>query len=121
MKVSVQDFKNALTLFEAKIVESQATTMNKFALGVALARLNDGTDKMLALFLDANGMVDVDRLRADVEAGMKASGGELEVVPQFDNALRLLGVTIKNIKFTKDDFAEFFDETLPSVSPSAIS
>jgi hypothetical protein len=52
---------------------------------------------------------------------MKASGGELEVVPQFDGGLRLLGLTIKNIKFTKDDFAEFFDETLPSVSPSAIS
>ena len=120
MKVSVQDFKNALTLFEAKIVDSQATTMNKFALGVALARLNGGTDKMLVPFLDANGMVDVDRLRADVEAGMKASGGELEIVPQFDSGLRLLGLTIKNIKFTKEDFAEFFDMTLPQVSPSLI-
>jgi hypothetical protein len=120
MKVSIADFKNALTMFEAKIVESQASTMNKFALGVALARLNGGTDKMLAPFTDANGMVDVDRLRADVDAGMKASGGELDITPQFDNALRMLGLSIKNIKFTKEDFAEFFNHTLPSVSPSAI-
>lgn len=36
------------------------------------------------------------------------------------DALRLLGLSIKNIKFTKEDFAEFFNQTLPSVSPSAI-
>jgi hypothetical protein len=120
MKVSVQDFKNALTLFEAKVIDSQATTMNKFALGIALARLNGGTDKMLEDFIDANGMVDVDKLRADVEAGMKASGGELEIVPQFGDALRLMGLSIKSIKFSKDDFTEFFDETLPQVSASAI-
>lgn len=120
MKVSIQDFKNALALFGAKVIESQSTTMNKFALGVALARLNNDADKMLAPFIDEKGMVEVDRLRADVEAGMKASGGELEVVPQFDPALRLLGLTIKNIKFTKADFKEFFEDTLPAVSPSAI-
>lgn len=37
-----------------------------------------------------------------------------------DDSLRLLGLSIKNIKFTKEDFAEFFNQTLPSVSPSAI-
>lgn len=120
MKVSVQDFKNALTLFEAKVVESQATSMNKFALGVALARLNAGTDKMIASFVDANGMVDVDMLKADVDAGLKASGGELELTPKFADSLRLMGLTIKNIKFTKEDFEEFFTKTLPSVSPSAL-
>lgn len=116
MKVSTADFKKALTLFGAKIIESQSTTMNKFALGVAIARLNNGAEKMLAPFLDSNGMVEVDKLRADVEAGMKASGGELEIVPQFDQGLRLLGLTIKNIKFTKDDFVDFFDNILPSVA-----
>lgn len=121
MKVSVADFKNALTLFEASIVESQSTSMNKFAMGVALSRLNGETDKMLASFLDANGMVDVDRLRAEVDAGMKASGGELEITPEIDPKLRLFGVTIKSVKFTKADFANFFDSILPSVSPSAIS
>ena len=120
MKVSTSDFKNALTLFEAKIIESQDTTMNKFALGVALARLNNEADSMLAPFIDGNGMVDVDSLRADVDAGLKASGGELEVVPEFDPKLRLLGVTIKNIKFTAEDFKEFFDDTIPRYSSSAI-
>lgn len=42
------------------------------------------------------------------------------ITPKFDDSLRLLGLSIKNIKFTKDDFAEFFNQTLPSVSPSAI-
>ena len=120
MKVSIADFKNALTLFEAKIIESQQTSMNKFVIGVALARLNAGTDQMVAPFLDANGMVDVAKLRADVDAGMKASGGELDVVPQFDPSLRLVGLTVKNIKFTKEDFADFFDNIIPQVSPSAI-
>jgi hypothetical protein len=69
---------------------------------------------------NGEGMVDVDRIRADVDAGMKASGGELELVPQFDPALRLAGLTIKNIKFTKEDFSEFFGATLPSVSPTAV-
>ena len=120
MKVSVTDFKNALTLFEAKVIESQATTMNKFAIGIALARLNVGTDEMIAPFLDTNGMVDIAKLRADIDAGLKASGGELDIVPQFDPKLRLFGLSIKNIKFTKEDFNDFFDNIIPQVSPSAI-
>lgn len=120
MKVSTTDFKNALTVFEAKVIESQKTTMNKFALGVALACLNNGTDTMLEAFTDASGMVDVDRIRDDIDAGLKASGGELEIIPEFDPKLRLFGLTIKNIKFTADDFKEFFDDTIPRYSPSAI-
>ena len=120
MKVSVADFKNALTLFEAKVITSQTTTMNKFALGIALSRLNAGADKMIETFLDDGGMVDLAKLRADIDAGLKASGGELEVVPQFGPQLRLLGLTIKNIKFTKEDFEDFFDNIIPKVSPSAI-
>ena len=119
MKVSIADFKNALTLFEAKIVDAQATSVNKFALGVALARLNADTDKMIAPFVDEKGMVDVDRLRADVDAGMKAAGGTLEIVPGFDPKLRLLGLTIKSLKFAKEDFDEFF-AAIPSISPTAV-
>ena len=120
MKVSVADFKNALTLFEAKVITSQATLMNKFAIGIALSHLNTGADAMIAPFLDEGGMVDLSKLRADIDAGFKASGGELEVVPQFDPKLRLLGLTVKSIKFTKDDFDDFFDNIIPQVSPSAI-
>lgn len=124
MKVKVADFKKALVDFEAKLVASQSTKMNKFAMGVALAGLNQGTDKMLAKFIDADGMVDAGLLRSYVSAGMKAAGMEdgesaLEIVPEIDPALRLIGVTIKSIKLTKDDLEEFFDKTLPSVVTSA--
>jgi hypothetical protein len=121
MKVSVTDFKNALSLFEAKVITSQDTTMNKFVMGIALSRLNANTDDMIKPFLTRDGMVDVGKLRADIDDGMKATGGdELDVVPDIDPKLRLFGVTIKNIKFTKDDFKDFFDNIIPSVSPSAI-
>ena len=98
--------------------------MNKFAMGVALAGLNQGADKMLAKFIDADGMVDAGLLRSYVSAGMKAAGMEdgesfLEIVPDIDPALRLIGVTIKNIKLTKDDLEEFFEKTLPAVKSSA--
>lgn len=124
MKLTVADFKKGLVDFEAKLVASQSTKMNKFAMGVALAGLNQGTDKMLAKFIDADGMVDAGLLRSYVSAGMKAAGMEdgesaLEIVPEIDPALRLIGVTIKNIKLTKDDLDEFFEKTLPAVKSSA--
>lgn len=124
MKLTVADFKKGLVDFEAKLVDSQSTKMNKFAMGVALAGLNQGTDKMLAKFIGADGMVDAGLLRSYVSAGMKAAGMEdgesaLEIVPEIDPALRLVGVTIKNIKLTKDDLEEFFEKTLPAVVTSA--
>lgn len=124
MKLTIADFKKGLVDFEAKLVASQSTKMNKFAMGVALAGLNQGTDKMLAKFIDADGMVDAGLLRSYVSAGMKAAGMEdgesaLEIVPEIDPALRLIGVTIKNIKLTKDDLDEFFEKTLPSIVPTA--
>ena len=42
-----------------------------------------------------------------------------EIVPEIDPALRLVGVTIKNIKLTNDDLEEFFEKTLPAVVTSA--
>ena len=117
MKVSKQDFKEALKHFETNLVATQSTSMNKFVMGVALGRLNAKTDDMLASFLDANGMVDVGALRSAVEAGMTATGGDvLDIVPEIDPNLRLIGVTIKTIKITKDDFKDFFENTLPSVA-----
>ena len=85
---------------------------------VALPHLFNGLwFYMLASFLDANGMVDVGALRSAVEAGMTATGGDvLDIVPEIDPNLRLIGVTIKTIKITKDDFKDFFENTLPSVA-----
>lgn len=124
MKLTVADFKKGLVDFEAKLVASQSTKMNKFAMGVALAGLNQGTDKMLAKFIDEDGMVDAGLLRSYVSAGMKAAGMEdgesaLEIAPDIGPGLRFMGVTIKNIKLTKDDLDEFFEKTLPAVKSSA--
>ena len=122
MKVTTTDFKNALTLFEAKVIATQDTSMNKFAMGIALARLNNDADGMLAPFLDKNGMVDVDAIREAVDIGMKATGGaELDIVPEIDPKLRLFGVTIKKVTLTKEDFKDFFENIIPQVSPSAIA
>lgn len=117
MKVSKKVFTEALKHFETNVVATQATSMNKFVMGVAFGRLNAKADKMVEKFLDAGGLVDVDALRADVEAGMEAVGDDvLDVVPEIDSDLRLMGVTIKAIKITKDDFKDFFDNILPSVA-----
>ena len=50
---------------------------------------------------------------------MEDGEGALEIVQEIDPALQLVGVTIKNIKLTKDDLEEFFEKTLPAVKSSA--
>ena len=121
MKVSVKNFKEALKHFETNVVATQCTTMNKFVMGVAFGRLNAKADDMIKSFLDANGMVDVDALRSDVEAGMDAVGEDvLDIVPEINPDLRLMGVTIKTIKITKDDFKDFFENILPAVANAAV-
>jgi hypothetical protein len=52
-------------------------------------------------------------------AGMEDGESALEIVPDIGPGLRLIGITIKNIKLTKDDLDEFFEKTLPSVVTSA--
>ena len=121
MKISVKDFKDALKNFETNVVATQNTKMNKFVMGVAFGVFNAKADGMVKSFLDANGMVEVDALRSAVEAGMDAVGdGVLDIVPEISPDLRFVGVTIKTIKITKDDFNDFFDNIIPQVSPSAI-
>ena len=50
---------------------------------------------------------------------MEYGESALEIVQEIDPALQLVGVTIKNIKLTKDDLEEFFEKTLPAVKSSA--
>ena len=120
MKVSVQNFKEALKHFETNVIATQSTNMNKFVMGIALGRLNAKADAMIKQFLDANGMVDVDALRSDIESGMNAVGEDtLDIVPEINPDLRLVGVTIKTIKITREDFKDFFDNIIPAVSQAA--
>lgn len=50
---------------------------------------------------------------------MEDGESALEIVQEIDPALQLVGVTIKNIKLTKDDLEEFFEKTLLAVKSSA--
>lgn len=50
---------------------------------------------------------------------MEDGESALEIVQEIDPAVQLVGVTIKNIKLTKDDLEEFFEKTLPAVKSSA--
>ena len=59
------------------------------------------------------------RLLATFPTPVEDGESALEIVPEIDPALRLIGVTIKSIKLTKDDLEEFFEKTLPAVKSSA--
>ena len=50
---------------------------------------------------------------------MEDGESALEIVQEIDPALQLVGVTIKNVKLTKDDLEEFFEKTLLAVKSSA--
>ena len=120
MKVSKKDFKEALKHFETNVVATQNTKMDMFVMGVAFGRLNAKADAMIEDYLDEDGMVDAGKFRADIKNGMDAVGEDvLDVVPEISPELRKIGVTIKTIKITKDDFKDFFDNILPSVATPA--
>ena len=96
MKVSAADFKNAVTMFEASIIEQTNDLTNKF-------------------FTVGN-----DEFRALVDAGLKGGGGQIVLKPEIPTLARLIGVTIKDITITAAEAEEFFTKTIPQVSPSLI-
>ena len=121
MKVSIDDFKKALAAFEAKLVKGQDTSSNKFAIGAGLFNYASLIDDAIASVADESGMIDVGKIRATINAGLEASGGELVIEPEINPLMaRFMRITIKSFKFTKEDFDEFFTKTIPQVSPSAV-
>ena len=112
MKVTVADFSNALSLFEAKWLQTLNSNANKFFAGVALARANAGLADMVKPFTGADGMVDVDALKAAVDAGLAAADGKLVLTPKIDPRLKLVGIGIDEVRFTRADFDDFFDTTV---------
>lgn len=116
MKVSVSDFKSAVSLFESGIISQMKKSANKFAMGIALASAGKKIDSMIAPFVGDDGMVDCDKEREYVDAGLAASGGKLVIVPQIDTALRWLGIGIEDITITKAEFDAFFEKTIPEVA-----
>ena len=119
MKVSTTDFKNAVLMFEAKLIDQSANLTNKSALAMAFTKFAPQIDAAIAESAK-DGMVDVGAIREIVDAGIKGGGGKIVLNPQFPSWASLLGVSIKDITITKADADEFFTQTIPSVSPSAI-
>jgi hypothetical protein len=119
MKVSTTDFKNAVLMFEAKLIEQSSNVTNKSALAMAFTKFAPQIDAAIAQSAK-DGMVDVDELRELVDAGIKGGGGQIVLKPQLPGWASLLGVSIKDITITADEADEFFTRTIPSVSPSAI-
>lgn len=119
MKVSIADFKNAVLLFEAVLIEQTGDLTNKSALAMGLMKrskeINDAIDASAK-----DGMIDVDELKALVDAGLKGGGGKIVLKPEIPGWARALGVTIKDITITAAEAEEFFSKIVPQVSPSLI-
>lgn len=116
MKVIIADFKNAVSLFEAGIISQFKKSANKFAMGIAFALADKKIDAMIEPFKTTDGMVDCGALREYIDAGLKASGGELVIEPQIDPALKFIGVGIGSITITQMEFDNFFDTILPAAA-----
>lgn len=119
MKISAVDFKNAMLMFEAGLIDSASTITNKSALAIVLKKFAPQIDKAIASIVK-DGMVDVDEIKALVEAGIKGGGGKIVLMPKFPDWLSLLGVTIKDITITAAEAEEFFTKTIPQVSKTVI-
>lgn len=114
MQVTVNDFKNALALFEAEFIGTMKNSFQKFLAGAALAASGGKIDEMLNQYA-VNGMIDVEAVKALVDAGMKQCGGELEIPVNF-GVLGALGATPVTVKITLNDVDKFFRQTLPAVA-----
>lgn len=119
MKVSIADFRNAVLVFEAKLIEQMESATNKSALAIAFTKFAPDINAAIASAA-TDGMVDVDAVKALVDAGVKGGGGSIVLKPRFPAWVSLLGVGIKDITITAAEAEEFFTKTLPSVSPSAV-
>lgn len=114
MKVALDDFKAALTLFEAEFVNTFKTSMQKFIAGTVIAAVKERIDSMLANFTK-EGIVDVDAIKELIDAGMKSCGGQIDIPINF-GILSSLGANPIEITITLADVEKFFGQTLPAVS-----
>ena len=119
MKVSVADFKNAVVVLEAKMIEGFEKTIDKGALGGVFFKYAPQIDEAIVK-ASKDGMVNCDELREFVNAVVTSAGGKIVLEPEIPALARLVGVTIKNITITQRDVDDFFEVTIPQVSPSAI-
>lgn len=119
MKVTATEFKNAVLLFEAGLMEQTGDPTNKSALAMAFTKFAPQIDAAIA-GMSKDGLVNVDEVKTYIDAGLKGGGGKIVLKPEIPQWARLLGVTIKDITITSQEAEEFFTKTLPAVSPSAV-
>ena len=115
MKVTLQEFKAAFALFQAEFIDAMKTSFNKFIVGAVLVASGEKIDAFLKPFTDAEGMVDVDAIKAIIDGGMKGCGGQFDMPINF-GVLSTIGATPVNITFKLADVDKFFSQTLPAVS-----
>lgn len=105
MKVSVADFEIHLMAFIKDIADAMPSSIHKFAIG-ALAAANIGRiEGVLTTSADAEGMIDLDKIKKLVDSGFAASGDTLTInIP----GLPLLGLQSVEFKIKKADADKFF-------------
>lgn len=121
MKVSVENFKKALLLFEAGLLEHEQEEGNKVVLGIGFRRKNQEIFSKVEETLAKDGFIDVDELREDINAGLEANKGTMSFLPKIPNFAReFLGVTLERVVITQEYADYFFDNILPAVATAAV-
>jgi len=120
MKITVDDFKKALLLFEAGLLEHETNEGNRTVLGIGFRRKNQEIFSKVEELLAKDGFVDVDELREDINAGLEANKGTMSILPKIpDFAREFLGVTLERVVITQEYADYFFDKIIPTVTQLA--
>lgn len=110
MKVSLNSFRQAVANFEGRIVDTFDSSVNKFIVASAIASSGGAIDSLVAPYVDKDGMVDTDVLKSVLKAGMDAVDGKLVVKPNVPHPMRLLGVSVDEIRIKREDIEQMFAE-----------
>ena len=107
MKVPAANFEGRLLWLAQRIGDTMPSKLHKWIGGAMLAKGLSGAETLLASLSDKDGMVDLDEVKKIVDAGFKASGGDV-VIPFRTSGLLANIVDPVNVKITKADADEFF-------------
>ena len=115
MKVNIAVLNEALESLFAKISSSFTTKEHKFLAGLDWGlRGREVNREAIAQFIeryklaDADGGIDLDRLKAAVDYALEVSGG-------YTMHIEFGGVAApQNVTFEKDDFGKIFSEIIPA-------
>ena len=118
MKVPIAIFRTALMMFKTEFIGSMETKLNKFLIGLGMARYFRKLDVGLLDYVDKDGMVDVDTMKQDIDSAMADCGGEFDLNIDFGD-FRALGAKPAKTIIRTADIEKFFSQTLPTVSNKA--